>query len=474
MKKEYPNSDVLERAYLVWMFHNPELRAKYLDKTLPSIFLNPQRRLLIFVMQKMTEENIDITVPNMALYIQNANEAVKNFMKRHKVKIMSEAEIQDTFHDMEITANISLFDMAKDYLLVYAFARFVEDKTTEIKWMNSYPGDYESGIVASCRGVIKVYDVLHGRLQSKRDQLAEAMESINSDNEYVSTSSQVLNAHIGGWTRGYVGAVIAKSSHGKSTWTDYDTVHSLLSNKIGSAAIISPEESASTRWRRIICGVFKIPSTMMRQKTAQVTQQHIDKISEMFKDRLFIYDDVFKYKSIIDLMHGLKVDKIVLDHLQAIEYPGTGDFLARMIGGIPGIIDFEKKIAKQRKNVIINLSQVNDKDIQRSDRLIKAPRYWDAYASSTMYQASREFLSLWYPIKDYEDNPIVFGSNIPTINDLQISVEKSSFSRIGKVKLFFDPEFNVFKDKPSKSMGKGDYVPPKEKELDYSQEGLFK
>lgn len=470
-KKDYPNSDVIERAYIVWLFHNKDLRERYLSNTLPAVFLHPSRRLLIYVMQKLQEQSIEITVSNIALYMQNSNESLKSFLKKHKAKVLLEEDIQDMVTDMEITNDLSLFDLAKDWLVVYAFARFVEDRSTDIKWWNSYAGEYEPHILAACRGVIKVYDMLHNRLSNKRDQLVETMELINSSDEYISTSSQVLNSFIGGWTKGYIGTIIAKSGHTKSSWADYDTVHSLMSKKITSAIIISPEEAASTRWRRIIAMVFKIPTSMMRQKTMQVSEEHIKKIREMFKDKLIIYDEVTKYKDIIDLMGTVKADKLVVDHLQSIEYPGNKDYLSNMIGNIPGIIDFEKRLAKARKMAIINLSQVNDKEIQRSERLSKAPRYYDAYGSSVLYQGSREFLSLYYPIRDYEDNPIIFGKHIPSINDIQVSVEKSSFSRLGKMHMHFDPEFNTFTDKSTKSLEKGDYIPPKEKSID--QIGMF-
>lgn len=471
-KKEYPNSDVLERAYLVWMFHNKELRAAYLSKTLPPMFLHPSRRLVIHIMQRMEETEVEITVPNIALFMQNNKDNLKQFMKKHKAKLLTETEISDMLYDTEISNNVELFEEAKEWLIVYAFARFVEDRVTDIKYYNSYAGSYEGSILASAKGIIRVHDMLHGRLDNRRDQLSEAMNLINSDEEYISTSSQVLNSYIGGWTRGYVGSLIAKSGHTKSSWVDYDTCHSLLSNKINQAVIISPEETASTRWRRIIAMVLKIPTTSMRQKTVQITNSHIDKIKEMFKDKLIIYDDATKYKNILDLISTLKCDRLVIDHLQSIEYPGTKDYLSNMIGNIPGLIDFQKRIAKQRKMAVINLSQVNDKEIQRSDRLSKAPRYYDAYGSSVLYQAAREFISLYYPIKDYEDNPIMFGANPPTVSDITLSVEKSSFSRLGKVHLKFNPEFNTFEDKPVKSLSKSDYIPPQEKSID--QIGMFK
>ncbi len=471
-QKNYPDSDVLERAMLLWLFHDKELREQHLDKILPAMFLHPTRRLLIYVMQKMKDKEVEITVPTIVLFIQNNVETLKLFIQRNKIIIPDENGIRDILFDPEINVkNKDYFDGVFKDLIRYAFARFVEDKVSEIQFENSYPGKYESGILAKAKGIIKVHDMLHGKIGDKRDQLNETRELINNSDEYISTSSQVLNSYIGGWTRGYVATVIAKSGHTKSSWIDYDTSHSLLSGKISSAVIISPEEIASTRWRRLIAMIFKIPTSMMRQKLVQVSDEHIKKIREIFKDKLIIYDQVTKYKDILDLMSTLKCDKVIVDHLQSIEYPGTKDYLGNMIGNIPGIIDFEKRIAKLRKMVIINLSQVGDKEIQRSDRLSKAPRYYDAYGSSVLYQASREFLSIYYPFRDYEDNPMIFGANPPTINDISCSIEKSSFSKLGKVRWNFDPEFNTFTDKPSKHLGKENYIPPAEKAID--QMGLF-
>lgn len=439
------------------------------------MFLEPYRRLIVYVMQKMEEQETEITVPNIALWLQNHfnDENLRAFMKKHKARILTESELQDILFDTEVSGKSDLFDEARKWLLVYAFARFVDDKTSEITYWNSYPSTYEGQIISACKGIVKVHDMLHGRLENKRDQFVETRELINSDSEYISTSSQALNAFIGGWTRGYVATVIAKSGHTKSSWIDYDTVQSLLTTppKIRSAGIITPEEMASTRWRRIIAMVFKISTSLMRQKQVTITEEHIKRISEMFKDKLVIYDQVTKYKDILELMATVKHDKLILDHMQAIEYPGTRDYLSNMIGNIPGIIDFEKRMAKIRKMVIINLSQVGDKEIQRSDRLSKAPRYYDAYGSSVLYQASREFLALYYPFRDWEDNPIMFGGTPPTISDIVLSVEKSSFSRLGKVKLVFNPEFNTFTDGLNPQVGKGFYIPPAEKSVD--QMGLF-
>jgi len=461
MAKEYPNSEILEKAYLVWMFHNKELQDKHLLDTIPGIFLNPERRLLIFIMQKLFEDKIEITVSNIMIFLQCQNANLTAFIKKNKVQMPSESKVTDMLYNVEITSRPDLFDTANEYMKEYAFARFVEDRIENIKYYNSYPGEYTSAIIASAKAIPKLHTILYGKPEDAKSQLENTMEIVNSKEEYISTSSADLNRNIGGFTRGYVATLIAKSGHTKSSWTDYNAVHTILSDKVNSIAIISPEESAITRWRRIVAMICRISTTNMRQKTAIITVDNINKVKELLKNRLIIYDNVLKYKQIVDLMQSLKDDMVILDHMQSIEYPGQGDFMARMIGNIPGLVDAQKKIARQKKNVILNLSQVNDKDIQRSDRLIKAPRYWDAYGSSVLYQASREFLALWYPKKDEDENSLSTGKW--TDNDIIMNVEKASFGGTGKVKLFFNPDFNEFRDVPTKKNVKYDYDPPKEK-----------
>jgi hypothetical protein len=463
MAKDYPNSEIFEKAYIVWLFHKPELREKYLEQTLPATFLDPTKRIIIFAMKKLTEQKVEITVPNLVLYITSNDQALENFLRKHKSKRPDESVIYSMIYDTEISASPDLFEQAKKYIINYAFARYVQDRITDIQYQNARPGQNNNIIVGACRSIIKVHDILNGRIETKRNQLEETMSLVNATDEYVRTSSQKLNSLIGGWTRGYIATLIAKSGHTKSTWIDYDTVQSLLSGKISSASIISPEESASTRWRRIIAMICKIPTTAMRQKTALITEENIKHVKEILADRLFIYDEATKYKEVLELMNSIKTDKIVIDHLQAIDYPGTGDFLMRMIGNIPAVIDFEKRQAKQRHQVIINLSQVNDKEIQRSERLIKAPRYWDAYGSSVLYQASREFLALWYPYKDQDDNAMGIQTGNFSVNDIRMSVEKSSFTSIGKVKLLYNPEYATFMD--AEHVKNQDYTPPEEKGL---------
>uniref|UniRef100_A0A6H1ZLB7 Putative helicase n=1 Tax=viral metagenome TaxID=1070528 RepID=A0A6H1ZLB7_9ZZZZ len=475
-EKEYKSNDVLERAFVVKMFHNKELRDEHLPQTIPTIFYNTQRRLLVYLMKRIHDANKPMTIDNLLGVMYELDNSLKAFVKKHRCVPLTETEIHEAVYDVTVDSTTENFILARDAILEMSFSRFVEEAINDIQYWNSYGfQSYQPNIIAKCKGIVKVRDIIYNRMiENHRDQLLEMMDLVNSDNEYISTSSQVLNSLIGGFSRGYVASIIAKSSHCKSSWADFNCVHTILSGKVFPISIISPEESAATRWRRVVAMIMKLPTSGMRQKNVKITSAHVAKVRELLGDKLHIYDNVFKYKDIIDLQASLKdTQMIVVDHLQSIEYPGAGGHLHNMIGNIPGMIDAQKRIAKVRHISIINLSQVNDKEIQRSDRLLKAPRYWDAYGSSVLYQASREFLALWYPYKDYEDNPSVsYGTNPPSISDIRISIEKSSFSRIGKVELSFNPDFNLFSDKNKKALDRLDYNAPEEKTISQQLELL--
>lgn len=467
---QYPKSDIFERAYLVKLFHNSKLH-KHLEYLQPSVFLDKKKRFIAFLLKYLYEKNQPLTVDNLALMQHSADEKMLTFMKRNAIQKMSLEEIQDILFDTTIDSSDKLFDAAKNEMDKLTFARFVTDAIGDLKYYNDY---YKrAAILSKAKAVIKVHDILYSTNGKDNDnQIMSALNLINSEDEYISTSSTILNTYMGGFSRGYVNTVFAKSSHCKSSWVDYNIVQNIITDKImGKVIKITPEEDSATQYRRIIAMLCKISTSAMLHKQIKITNEHLDIVKDVLKDKLIIHESIFKYDTIIDLLYSFKdADMIYIDHINSIDYPGNGTWLNNMVGGIPGIVNVARKVAK-RLNIhnlrpsIVLLSQVADKEIQRSERLIKAPRYFDCYGSSALYQASRQMLGLWYPYKDFEDNPMGFaGGKMPSINDIQMSIEKSSFSKTGKFMLKYEPEFNLFYD-VSKSHKKDDYEPPKEKGL---------
>lgn len=423
-----------------------DVQNTYLPKLLPQIFMDRKKRLVAFVMKKMNQREESITPETVISSLHISSDDIDLFKKKHYITEIKDDDIYGMSSDVTVDSRKDYVEMVYNQLTKYAFARFVADMNFDIDEANEKLND--KLVLVKAKGIIKVHDVLHNKLHSEReDQLASTMELINSDEEYVKTLSQTLNSYMGGFTRGYVGTIGAKSGHTKSSWTDANILQNILTNKVKKVLIISPEEMAQLRWRRIFAMICKVPTSQMRQKTAGITEQHVKLVREKVWDRLIIEDKVHKMEDIIRLMEQTDADMIYLDHLQSITYPGSGTAMNNMIGNIPGLVNIEKKIAKEKNIPIVNLSQVNDKDIQRSDRLVKAPRYWDLYGSSVLYQAARELIMLWYQYKDYDDMPGLYDSkNPPSINKIYVILEKSSFSRTAKVPMYFDPDYNYFRD----------------------------
>lgn len=447
------------------LFFKTEVQDKYLPTILPQMFLDRKKRLVVFVMKLLQSKSEPITPETVVSTLKVGGDEIESFKKKHYIYDLSDQDVFDMSNDLTVTIRENYTKVVYEQLIKHAFSRYVYDSLYD---MDDYNDNFnEKAVILKAKNIPKVYDIFHNRLNVEReDQLQSTLELINSDNEYVRTMSQALNSYMGGFTRGYVGTIGAKSGHTKSSFTDFNIVQNLLTDKVKKVLIISPEEMAQLRWRRAIATLCRIPTSHMRQKQAMVTEDHIKIVREKLWDRLQIEDKVDKMADIIKLMEETDADMVYVDHLQSITYPGYGSAMENMIGNIPGLVNIEKRIAKEKNIPIVNLSQVNDKDIQRSDRLIKAPRYWDLYGSSVLYQAARELLMLWYQYKDYEDNPMIYDrDNPPSVNRIYVILEKSSFSATTKIPMFFDPEFNVFRDEKPETLKKLSHKAMPEKDI---------
>ena len=471
-QKEYPNSSVYERHYIVKLFNNLKIQEECLDSTLPGIFLDGKKRYIVYLMKRLKEKKMAITVDNMVIFQANPDDSLMAFLRKQHKNVytskplsddelkkffLSEGDIYDIVHDVGIDAQADsgTFEIIKKEMLLMSFARFIEDMLPEIKHYNKHLSEQSQyAVISKLKAGTKLYDILHTRMESKQDVLVSAMNYINSEDEYIRTSSRVLNSFIGGFSRGYVNTIIAKSSHCKSSWTDFNIADCIINNKAEKIVKITPEEDSDVQIRRFIAMICKIPTNAMLLKTVKITTDHIKLVKDTLAvgNRLVIYDkyqDEGKIKEIINSLTD--ADMIVVDHVNSIDYPGRNGWLNNMINGIPGFINFCKSTSKRvnthgKKTSTILLSQVGDKEIQRSERLSKAPRFYDAYGSSALYQASRQMLALYYPYKDQDDMGISLDNQPCGINDVQIAIEKSSFSMVGKVQLYFDPNLNLFKD----------------------------
>ncbi|MHB8362883.1 MAG: DnaB-like helicase C-terminal domain-containing protein [Patescibacteria group bacterium] len=417
-------------------------------------------------MKRLKESKLEINISNMLLFCSNPDLHLQMFLKKNNLQLLNENEIYDILYDVTVDSSDKLFDEAKTELNCLSFMRFVSDSTEEMKYYNAFNNkDHHYSILSRAKAVQTVHKLLFNPDHGKTDQLKEMQTMVNSDDEYITTSSRLLNSHIGGFTRKYVDVIIGKSGHGKSTWTDYNILHTILSGKVPKVIKIATEEPPEFSWRRITSAICHLSTTLMRQKLIKITDEHVKVITEKLQGRYKILHGSNKYKDVLEMVRTADAQQIYVDHIQSIDYPGSGGQLNNMIANIPGLVLFEEKIAQQKNISIVNLSQVGDKEIARSDRMSKRPRYHDAYGSSILYQKAREFLAVYYPYRDYEENPHSYysGGGVPTINDFEIGIEKSSFSALSIVHMNFDYEYCTFTDKPAKA--KTDYLAKSENEI---------
>ena len=460
---ERPKNDIYEKNFLIKLFHNKSLQQTHLDGITPAIFADKTRRLICYLMKRLKAVDKEISVNNMFLFVCNPDEHLLAFQRKNKIEMPTEEMITDILYEVGTDASDAYFDVIYKNLLEMSFYRFVDKAGDEIKLQNTFPKENSiSAICGNAKAILTVHKILFDGKEYKRDQLQETLEKVNSKDEYITTSSAHLNSMIGGFTRGYVDAIIGKSGHGKSSWVDFNILHTLMANKAKKIVKITPEEDAATQWRRYLAMICKISTTIMRQKGIIITKDHLDAIKKAVGDRLAIYDKTNRMKDILEIQRVAECDQLYLDHLQKVVYPGTKDPMGNMIGNIPGLVGAQEQLAKQKNMSIINLSQVGDKEIARSQRMSKRPRYHDAFGSSTLYQTAREFLAIYYPIKDKDEEPDNFIGEVG-LNTFEVYVEKSSYSIIGKIKMNFDYEFNRFADVGE--LKKTDFISKKEQEL---------
>ena len=186
----------------------------------------------------------------------------------------------------------------------------------------------------------------------------------------------------------------------------------------------------------------------------------IKSMQKLFEGKLFFHEEG-SFSHIVDLMNSIdKSDFMWIDHLNVVRYP-YGD----MFKGIVRMVEEQKKYLINHSNTaIVNLSQPNTKKMLAAGRLF--PKKEDAYNSSVLEQASREFLSIYYPYVD-ATNPELqrYFRRRPTKENLvQISVEKNSFGKVGVFDLEFQNELGIYKDIP-KEKEKLDVILPKQSQI---------
>lgn len=433
-------TEIYEHSIVVKLFHNKSLQDRYLPVLL-GIFSNKNRRLILFIMNHLHKEKINITIDNIIL--NREIPIVKKFMNKIKLyDILDEDTLVSEVMDMSIDSSKSLFEESYNVLHDEAFARYVDASIADFKYEIAYKN--RAAIIAKVRSIQNTYNIIYSnKAKDKTDQLLDTMNIINSSSAYMPTSSKRLTSVMGGWSKGYSGTAIGRPSHNKSTWFTYDSTWQIKSGSLDEVHVIGVEENPTSFWRRVFAIELGIPISDLVNGIQKISEQDLQLIKKKYEGKI-IFHPIREFWKIIELLFSIKVPYIWIDHINAIVYP-SGD----MYNGIIKLLNYQKDwLSDNPGSVIVNLSQVNTKTMKYKNRLF--PSKEDAYMSSVLEQYSREFISFYYPYKDSIDKDYqrkLVGKGINMSQDfIQISIEKNSLGDIGVLDFKYHYRYGKFED----------------------------
>jgi hypothetical protein len=444
-------AEIYGKNILTMIFFNEKLQKDFLPVILPGFFVTSQQKLIAYSMKLLSEKKAKISVESI-LIIQRSRQ-IHTFLRKIKPLKSDKVELSSDilgafFYDIDVVNEPELFNEVWRSFHDYIFSR----KTKGFLFEMSTHLDYgrPRHLLPYLDAIKKLHRLVYTKKYAKADtQIRDTAVRVNTSLKSIPMSSKILTSLCGGWTRGFPSALLARASHAKSTLMTYESLWLLNKGYVESVDIILCEEDASALWSRVFSYECNIPSTALRERTVEVTEEQIKKVEDKYKGRLRVHDGLLKYEHVVDLLYTLRGQFIWIDHLNVIQYPGGSDSIRNQIGGIPNLITQEKEFLKNNKDkVIVNLSQPNEKKIKERRTHWKMPEYTDAYASSILHQACREFLVGYYPYKDAVESPASWtGKKEPCSNrDYYVNVAKSSYGDVGQVRFDFDFEFGRFKE----------------------------
>jgi len=439
---------IYEKAVILKLLHNEKLRKKYLPEVLPYLWSKPEDRVFVFMMKRLYDKNYELSMQNLEVVLTTPE--VKLFMKRMGA-VLDRMDLASYWHDDSIKPDAELFKEAFEELHDIAFSRYVEKAKEDFTYDLGYSDRYR--ILARARSIIRLYNVIYKhKLSTPQNDLDAAVSYINNRDELIPTFSPVLNGLMGGWERGFANTLLARSGHTKSTIMTFDSVFKAVHKQVDCVHAILIEEQPPVFWRRVIAILLKIPISEMRNKTVRISKNQVDLVKKKLDGRIKVHS-VTAYKDIVDLLSVIKDEFVWLDHINAIQYPGRGNAMQNMIGGIPGLISAQVNFLRERPyQSYVNLSQVNEKELikRTGNQVWKHPSYTDAYGSQILHQHSREYLTLYYPQRDVLNNPMAWAGKKELKDakpeDVYLKVEKSSFGDLSRIKFKYNFDFGIFED----------------------------
>ncbi len=424
-----------------------------LDKILPGVFTEPAVQVLCWIAKTLKQSNIRVTYNNVTLFFIKEKYRIKRFMQKMKVAPSLEEIVNIINPDIiepQYETSPEFLEEVFESIKEDTFRRFAEQRAEDIKRLSEIPGkSYE--IIANAKAITKLHEIFSS-IKIEEDWITKSAVALNSV-RIIPTAFKDINHYIFGWSRGYPNAILARSSHGKSTFITNEIKYQL--SKGLKVALISVEENPETVWQRFFCNEFHISITDLKLGTIKITPEQIQTIKEKYGNLALYHANMVYYNQVLTTLNRIvkDMDIIFIDHINAIKYPGGSNDIANMPGGIVSLINAQKMILTEHKQcTIINVNQVSEKQIANIPSYWKMPDYTMAYGNTVSYFASREWITLYYPYRDLINRPSEWVGviDLPSPNELYFAVEKSSTGTIGGGILEFIPEYAKILDRKKK------------------------
>lgn len=451
----------------------------FIKYMLPGFYSTPTTKYICHAMKRLQERGIKITKHNITLFLAKEVD-VSIFKRKLKLPVVDVFDVERVLNEQqmsEFSEDDIDFVLENGYedIAELAFKRFVKERISEIAFQLQYT-DVGASISATANSITRMFYLtsahkMKSKMAKRVSGISKAKAFINNANTVIPTFSTGINKYIRGWTRGYPNTLMARSGHGKSSFISNECRHKVEKSIVDKVAVISVEEGEELFWQRMFAAEFNVSTTAMRAGLATMTDEQEQALHAKYNGKVDFFHEGNKYKDVISLLFSLRdYELIYIDHINAIEYPGSGNALQNMIGQIPSLISREKDFLSRNKDIsIINVNQVAEKQIDQIRDYWKFPYHELAYGNSVSWIASREWVTLYYPYKDMVNRPLEWAQvekhSLPTNQDIFVKVEKSSFTDIGDAQLHFDFEHSRMTDAHSKGIAKS--------EIEFIQEEIF-
>lgn len=250
----------------------------------------------------------------------------------------------------------------------------------------------------------------------------------------IRTGIHGIDSIIGGLSTGEVTIIAGRPGHGKTSFSVALADSILMSNPdsvVLKFELEMPKEQIKRKFLALKSGVSlnKIRTGVLSQHDIQSLNDSLEMLSK-YKNRLYIYDDVYDIQSMLKIARSVKANVVMVDFLTLMDDVGDD-----RRNDLADVVITAKKYAKAKNIAFIMFSQLNRNPETRIDH---KPTMSDIAESDQITQLASEVMLLFYQYKyTYDESDK---------NTLTVIFDKARYSSIGQTQLFFYPEYSYVGD----------------------------